>query len=209
MVSLGHNELNDCHISKGPIICEFNSSFLGQNGCHFADEIFKCIFMNGFEFHWSLFLGVQLTIRQHWFRKWLGVKQATSHYLNQCWPCSLMQIWSARGRWILLVHQSQYGKMSILIGKLTQTHQTTQVRLPVDTTLTPHNSHHGQSIGCLHTVCYNESTVYRCRHCHTVNSLKDSRRNLTNETKSCGNYLDNTINSWKSKSTKGQKLDKT
>ena len=36
-------------------------------------------------FHWSLFLGVQLTIFQHWFRWWLGADQATSHYLNQWW----------------------------------------------------------------------------------------------------------------------------
>ena len=35
------------------------------------------------KFHWSLFLAVQLTIFQHWFRKWLGAGQATSHYLNQ------------------------------------------------------------------------------------------------------------------------------
>ena len=34
-------------------------------------------------FHWSLFLRVQLTIFQHWFRRWLGADQATSHYLNQ------------------------------------------------------------------------------------------------------------------------------
>ena len=38
----------------------------------------------GFGFRWSLFLKVQLTIIQHWFRKMLGAKQATSHYLNQC-----------------------------------------------------------------------------------------------------------------------------
>ena len=36
-------------------------------------------------FHWSLFLGVQLAIFQHWFRQWLGAVQATSHYLNQWW----------------------------------------------------------------------------------------------------------------------------
>ena len=35
--------------------------------------------------HWSLFLRVQLTIFQHWFRQWLGAVQATSHYLNQWW----------------------------------------------------------------------------------------------------------------------------
>ena len=36
-------------------------------------------------FHWSLFVRVQLTIIQHWFRWWLGAGQATSHYLNQWW----------------------------------------------------------------------------------------------------------------------------
>ena len=36
-------------------------------------------------FHWSLFLRVQLTISQHWFRLWLTAVQATSHYLKQYW----------------------------------------------------------------------------------------------------------------------------
>ena len=36
-------------------------------------------------FHWSLFLWVQLTKFQHWFRQWLGADQATSHYMNQWW----------------------------------------------------------------------------------------------------------------------------
>ena len=53
-----------------------------------------------FEFHWSLFPRVQLTISQHWFRKWLGAEQATSHYLNQCWPSSLTHICGTRGRWL-------------------------------------------------------------------------------------------------------------
>ena len=37
------------------------------------------------KFHWSLFLMFQLRIFQHWFRKWLGADQATSHYLKQWW----------------------------------------------------------------------------------------------------------------------------
>ena len=36
-------------------------------------------------FHWSLFIRVQLTLFQHWFRQWLGAGQATSHCLNQWW----------------------------------------------------------------------------------------------------------------------------
>ena len=44
-------------------------------------------------FHWRLFLGVQSTIFQHWFRQWLGAVQATSHYLKQWWPSLLMPQW--------------------------------------------------------------------------------------------------------------------
>ena len=36
-------------------------------------------------FHLSLFLEVQLTRFQHWFRWWLGTYLATSHYLKQWW----------------------------------------------------------------------------------------------------------------------------
>ena len=43
------------------------------------------IFEYRLKLHWNLFLRVQLTIFQHWFRWWLGVSQATSHYLNQWW----------------------------------------------------------------------------------------------------------------------------
>ena len=44
-----------------------------QNGHHIVDNIFKWIFFNKkvpiwLKFHWSLFLRVQLTITQHWFR---------------------------------------------------------------------------------------------------------------------------------------------
>ena len=46
---------------------------IGQNGHHFADDIFRYIFVNESfvfwsRFHWTLFLRVQLTITQHWFR---------------------------------------------------------------------------------------------------------------------------------------------
>ena len=34
-------------------------------------------------FHWSLSLGVQLRMFQHWFRYWLSADHATNHYLNQ------------------------------------------------------------------------------------------------------------------------------
>ena len=67
----------------------FNTLRPRQNGRHFPDDIFKFSWMKMYEFrltfHRSLFLGVQLTIFQHWFRQWLGADQATSHYLNQWW----------------------------------------------------------------------------------------------------------------------------
>ena len=37
------------------------------------------------KFHWSLFLVVQLTIFQHWFRYWLVASSAPSNNLNQWW----------------------------------------------------------------------------------------------------------------------------
>ena len=61
---------NSCHISRGQWV---NSSPPGQNGCHFTDNILKCIFVNE-----KLCILIQislkfvpkglLTIRQHWFR---------------------------------------------------------------------------------------------------------------------------------------------
>ena len=51
------------------------------------------------KFHWRLFLKVQLTIFQHWFRYWLGAEQATSHYLNQWWPSSTTHTCVTRPQW--------------------------------------------------------------------------------------------------------------
>ena len=82
---------------NGPWFLWWGSIFLWEplsglirltNWCHqFADDIFKCIFVieNDFidpNFTEGCSQNVQLTICQHWFRLWLGVEQATSHYLN-------------------------------------------------------------------------------------------------------------------------------
>ena len=58
-------------------------------------------FVFWFEFEWSLFLRFQLTIFQYLLRWWLGADQATSHYLNQHWPDSLMHICITWGRWVI------------------------------------------------------------------------------------------------------------
>ena len=70
----------------------------------------RCIFVNEkfcilIEISVKVFLRVQLTITQHWFRWWLGTDQVTCHYLNKCWPSSLMHICSTRGRWVNLTQQ--------------------------------------------------------------------------------------------------------
>ena len=43
--------------------------------------------INLFEFrinvHWRMFIRAQITVFQHWLRKWVGAVQATNHYLNQ------------------------------------------------------------------------------------------------------------------------------
>ena len=72
------------------VVISVNSSPPGQNGRHFAGDIFRWIFV--YEMFWILIeisLGVQLTISEHRFRYWLGAEQATNHYLNQ-WRTSLM-----------------------------------------------------------------------------------------------------------------------
>ena len=65
---------------------EFNTLRPRQDGCQFP---FVFSWMKIYEFrlrfHWTLFLRVQLTIFQHWFRWWLGTSQVPSHYLNQWW----------------------------------------------------------------------------------------------------------------------------
>ena len=64
-----------------------------QNGRHFVNDIFKCIFLNinvwiPIEISLKFNPGVQLTIFQHWFSQWLG-NRCQSHCLNQWWLPSL------------------------------------------------------------------------------------------------------------------------
>ena len=73
-------------------------------------------FVFWFEFHLSFFLGVQLTIDQHWPRLWLGAEQATSHYLNQCRPSSLTHIYGTRGEQLTaIIKCSIYALITIMI----------------------------------------------------------------------------------------------
>ena len=103
------------------ICASINWGSIGSDNCfHFMlelieaekkiDAILQIMFSNAsswmkmfelrLKFHWSLFPKVHLTIFQHWFRKWLGAEQATSHYLNQWWPSSMMHICFTRPQWV-------------------------------------------------------------------------------------------------------------
>ena len=79
----------------------FNTLRPRPNDRRFADDTLKRIFLNEnvwipIEISLSLSLRVQLTIFQHWFRKWLGAVQATSHYLNQ-WSLVYRRIYASLG----------------------------------------------------------------------------------------------------------------
>ena len=76
MCHLASNELTHWGRDKMPAISQttLSNSFSWMKMLEFR-----------LKFHWNLFLRVQLTIFQHWFRWWLGADQATSHYLNQWW----------------------------------------------------------------------------------------------------------------------------
>ena len=73
----------------------FHPNVLTHSGQDKMDAISQMALSNTFswmtmlefwvKFHWSLFLRDQLIVFLHWFRKWLGADQATSHYLNQWW----------------------------------------------------------------------------------------------------------------------------
>ena len=88
-----------------PFCCKVNSSPLDKMTA-IAQMIFSAAFswmksfVFWFKFHWNLFLGVQLTITQHWFRYMLGAEQATSHNLNPCSADSLKHICDTKGRWV-------------------------------------------------------------------------------------------------------------
>ena len=79
---------------------------------HFLE--WKCFELR-LKFHWSLFLRVQLTIFQHWFRWWIGAVQATSQYMNQWWLVHWL-IYASLG----LNELTHWGRVThICIGKLT------------------------------------------------------------------------------------------
>ena len=83
--------------------------FPGQNGRHFADDIFKRIFLNE-----NVRISIQFSLKfvptgpidnksAYWFR--IVACSVPSHYLNQCCPSSLTHICGTRGRWVNTVKE--------------------------------------------------------------------------------------------------------
>ena len=79
-----------------------NSSPPEQNGCHFADDVFKYIFVDEKSSQILLKFVPEGPIDNNTaLVQVLGTRQAASHYLNQCYlPSSLMHICGTRGRWV-------------------------------------------------------------------------------------------------------------
>ena len=77
-----------------------NTLRLRQMATKFADDIFKCIFLNEnvwIEIKISLKFVPKGTINNI---PMFGTDQATSHYLNQWWPCLLMHICVTWPQWV-------------------------------------------------------------------------------------------------------------
>ena len=80
-----------------------NNQSLTHWGRDKMDAILQTTFSNAFssmkmfefqlKFHWSLFLGTQLTMFQHWLRLWRGTDYVTNHYLNQWWLVCFVIFW--------------------------------------------------------------------------------------------------------------------
>ena len=79
-----------------------NTLRLRWNGRHFPDDIFKYIFLNE-----NIWISIKISLKylpilpilQHWFRKWLGADQATSHY-EPMMDSLLTHICITRPQWI-------------------------------------------------------------------------------------------------------------
>ena len=79
-----------------------NSYPPGQNDCHFADDLFRCIF-NWQQPSIGLDIGLALNSRQ-------------AIIWNQSWPDSLTQICGTKGRWVKRFIARLFVKYKLLFG---------------------------------------------------------------------------------------------
>ena len=94
--------------------CQFNSSSPGQNGRHFAEDIFICMFLNE-KFCIFIWISLKFVPNGPIDKKWALVQLMAWRrigskplpftllyftYLNQCWSSWPTHICSTRGRWV-------------------------------------------------------------------------------------------------------------
>ena len=82
---------------------DINSSPPGQNSRLFADDIFRCIFVNE-KFCISIRISLKFVPKGPIDNTWALIKvmawRRISHYLNQCWFSPLTHVCDTRGRWV-------------------------------------------------------------------------------------------------------------
>ena len=99
----------------------FNTLKPRQNGRYFADDIFKCIFWNediriANDISLNVFLGVKLTIFQHWFQR-LCVDQTKSHFNDGRFSDAYMRHSASMISYDCSVHNPNY-VMYLTLNKL-------------------------------------------------------------------------------------------
>ena len=101
LTSLHRNGSHRPHVDLCPVLLGVNALKQIPNGRPFADDNFKlmfvcvkrCVFI---QFHCGLLQMIPFTMRNIWFRKCNGAKQATSHYMNPWWLNLLMYVYMRR-----------------------------------------------------------------------------------------------------------------
>ena len=91
-------------MSEGWIIV--NSLAPGRPGCHFETAIFNLFYWlvssNRLRMMpWDECQGTSPVKSQYWFRLMAWCRQATSHYLSQCWPGSMSPYGVTRPQWVI------------------------------------------------------------------------------------------------------------
>ena len=84
--------------------------------------------------HWSLFLSVQMIVRKHWLRQWIGTEDGISHYLNKRWLSRLVHMcapglsislrWRQNGHNGVSNHQPRHCLLNVYSGANQRTHQS-------------------------------------------------------------------------------------
>ena len=83
----------------------FNTLRLGQNGRHLADDIFRCIFLKE---NMCILIWISpkfvhkgpINNQSATVQVMAWCRQTTSHYLNHCWPISLLPYGVLRPQWV-------------------------------------------------------------------------------------------------------------